>query len=109
MLEAIDLIDPYLRDTSFAQFAATLEKQDAVVRRLALIGEAAKGIPDDFRARYPNVPWRDMAGARDILVHQYFRIDLALAWSMAVKDMPSLREKLEAVIVAEGYSSTDLL
>ena len=47
-----------------------------MVRRLEIIGEAAKGLPEDLRAKYPDVPWRDIAGARDIMIHEYFRVDL---------------------------------
>jgi uncharacterized protein with HEPN domain len=61
VLEAIRLIEQYTHGLSLAAFSASIEKQDAVARRLAVIGEAMKGVPDEFRARYPDVPWAEVA------------------------------------------------
>jgi uncharacterized protein with HEPN domain len=80
ILEAIDLLRRYTDGLDYAEFADNVEKQDSVMRRLEIIGEAVKGIPDELRAKYPDVPWRDIAGARDVLIHEYFRVDLEMAW-----------------------------
>ena len=109
VLEAIRLVEQYTDGLSFAAFSASIEKQDAVVRRLAVIGEAVKGVPDDFRARYPEVPWRDIAGARDMLIHEYFRIDLELAWEMACNDLPALTARIRAVMQSEGLTEQGAL
>lgn len=109
VLEAIALVEQYTRGLSFDAFSASIEKQDAVVRRLAVIGEAVKGVPEDFRARHPEVPWRDIAGARDILIHEYFRIDLDLAWVMARNDLPALALRIRAVMQAEGFDEQGAL
>jgi len=58
-----------------------------------------KGLPQDLRDRYSEVPWRDIAGARDILVHEYFRIDLDLAWDMVKTDIPALAEQIRSILV----------
>jgi len=79
ILEAIALLRRYTEDLDYDEFAENVEKQDSVIRRLEIIGEAVKGIPDHIRARHPTVPWRDIAGARDILIHEYFRVDLERA------------------------------
>ena len=71
ILEAVELLQRYTERLSYDAFAADVEKQDAVVRRLEIIGEAVKGIPEDLWAKYPDVPWRDIAGARDIMIHEY--------------------------------------
>lgn len=63
-----------------------------MIRRLEIIGEAVKGIPDELRAAYPDTPWSDIAGARDVLIHEYFRVDLELAWEMVKDDLPPLAE-----------------
>jgi len=76
-----------------------------VVRRLAVIGEAVKGLPEAFRAQYPEVPWRSIAGARDILVHEYFRVDLALAWEMVRTELPELARQVRRIMAVEGLAS----
>jgi uncharacterized protein with HEPN domain len=69
-----------------------------VVRRLEIIGEAVKGIPDHIRAGHPAVPWRDIAGARDILIHEYFRVDLEMTWDMVRKDLPHLEDEVRGIL-----------
>lgn len=109
LLEATDLVARYTADLSFDDFAANIEKQDAVVRRLSVIGEAVKGLPEAFRAQYPEVPWRSIAGARDILVHEYFRVDLELAWEMVQTELPELARQVRRIMVAEGLASDGAL
>lgn len=100
ILEAIALLRDYTEGLDFDAFAANIEKQDAVIRRLEIIGEAVKGVPDDVRAKHPAVPWRDIAGARDILIHEYFRVDLAMAWEMVRKDLPLLEAEVRSILQA---------
>ncbi len=98
ILDAIDLLRDYTEGLDFEAFAANIEKQDSVIRRLEVIGEAAKGVPDDVRAKHPAVPWRDIAGARDILIHEYFRVDLEMAWDMVRKDLPLLEAEVRSIL-----------
>lgn len=109
ILEAIALIQGYTRGLTFPAFAASREKQDAVVRRLIIIGEAVKALPDAFRAEHPELPWRDIAGARDILIHEYFRVDLELAWAMVETDLPILADRLRAILDGEGIDDRGAL
>jgi uncharacterized protein with HEPN domain len=69
--------------------------QDQIVRRIEIIGEAVKNLPDDMKKGHPEVPWRDMAGMRDIVVHQYFGVDLEFVWQAATKDFPELKRKIQ--------------
>ena len=99
IVRAAELLEQYTSGLSLKEFTENQEKQDAVARRLEIIGEAVKGLPQDLRDRYSEVPWRDIAGARDILVHEYFRIDLDLAWDMVKKDIPALAEQIRRILV----------
>jgi uncharacterized protein with HEPN domain len=70
ILESINLIEIYLRGVTEEYFYESIEKQDLVVRRLEIIGEAAKNLPDEFRKKHSDIPWKRMAGIRDIIIHQ---------------------------------------
>jgi uncharacterized protein with HEPN domain len=100
ILHAAELVDRYAAGLTREQFAADSEKQDAVARRLEIIGEAVKRLPEDLKERHPDVPWREIAGIRDVIVHEYFRIDVELAWQMVKKDVPQLAARVRAILAA---------
>jgi uncharacterized protein with HEPN domain len=98
ILESIGRIESYVAGVSKADFESDTEKQDALFRRLEIIGQAVKGLPQDLRDLHPQVPWREIAGARDILSHEYFRVDLDLAWDMIQHNVPELKRNLEEIL-----------
>lgn len=75
---------------SFEQFAADERTIDAVVRNLEIIGEAAKRVPPETRAEMPEIEWQRIAGLRDILIHEYFAVDLRIVWDVVQTRVPAL-------------------
>ena len=73
--------------------------RDAVLRNLEVLGEAAKNVPDEFRARHPEIEWSRIAGLRDVLIHRYFGIDYATVWDTVAQRVPALRRQVEALLV----------
>ena len=85
---------------SFESFSSDETLRRAFVRSLEIIGEATKKVPDDFRAAYPAVEWRAMAGMRDVLIHDYFGVDFELVWDVVRNRVPELRGQITSILKA---------
>jgi uncharacterized protein with HEPN domain len=72
--------------------------RDAVVRNIEIIGEAVKRLPQEVTDRAPEIPWKRVAGMRDVIVHDYFAIDDEIVWSVVVRDLPKLREAIDRLL-----------
>ncbi|MBI5557975.1 MAG: DUF86 domain-containing protein [Deltaproteobacteria bacterium] len=111
-MKKIRLIQDYLQDILDAmdkaeEFSASMDLQDfknddktayAVIRSLEIIGEAAKKIPASFRRRFPAIPWKNLAGMRDKLIHDYVGVSLDVVWRTIKEDIPAVRPELVAAL-----------
>ena len=97
ILESIDAIEEYAKLTTEEQFYRNRQVQDAVLRRLEIIGEAAKNLDEDFRNRYPEIPWKRIAGLRDVLIHEYFGVSLKRVWRVIEIDLVNLKSQITRI------------
>lgn len=98
ILESINWVEEYTKGISKDDFLRSTQIQDAVIRRLEIIGEAVKNIPPELKEKYPDIPWRQIAGIRDVLIHEYFGVDLDLLWNTIKKDLPDLKQKISKIL-----------
>ena len=93
ILESIELIENYTANKTISDFIESVQLQDSIIRRIEIIGEAVKNLPAEVKSNYPDVPWKNIAGMRDVLIHKYFGIDLELTWQVVQKDIPDLKRE----------------
>jgi len=106
ILECINRIEEYVNGMKEEDFSSDSKTHDAVLRRLEIIGEAVKQIPEDLKEKYSHIPWKEFAGLRDILIHKYFGVDLHLTFQVIQKDLPKLKEEIHKILnqlEAESY------
>jgi uncharacterized protein with HEPN domain len=98
ILESMNRIDTYILGVNYDSFLNNQMLIDAVIRNLEIIGEAARNLPDELKNKYPELPWRNMIGLRNILIHQYFGVDESIIWEVITVDLSDARPNLMKVI-----------
>ena len=94
--QALDTIERFIDGKKRETFLSDEQLVLSIVRLLEIIGEAAKSLPEETTARYPNVPWRELARLRDKLIHGYFEVDNEIVWKIVSDDLPEIRRQLSA-------------
>ena len=97
ILNAIEQINDYV-SVGYDDFMSHSHWHDAVIRQLEIIGEATKHISTKLRVLNPEIPWRRIAGLRDILIHDYMGVDLEAVWHITQKDIPELQKHIQAIL-----------
>lgn len=107
ILDSARLIAHYLNGVSKMEFMENFEKQDAVLRRFEIIGEAANGLAPETRALFPEVPFRQMRGMRNIIAHDYGEVDLDQVWQTSQANLPQLIDTLDRFMRVNGSAEGD--
>ncbi|MBS3100596.1 DUF86 domain-containing protein [Candidatus Woesearchaeota archaeon] len=98
ILESIKRIESYAKDLTKERLTKNMKLQDAIIRRIEIVGEAAKNLPTDFRNKYPEIEWSDIIRTRDKVTHHYFGVDLNIVWNIVKKDLPGLKKKIKRIL-----------
>ncbi|MFW6283110.1 MAG: DUF86 domain-containing protein [Minisyncoccales bacterium] len=94
ILESIGKIEKYTEEVSEEEFYKNDQLQDSILRRLEVIGEAVNNIPKEFRDKYSKIPWRKISGIRNVLIHEYFGVNMKRVWKVIVEDISKLKEDI---------------
>lgn len=98
ILESIEAIENYTKGESKEKFSKNISLQDALNRRIEIIGEATKNLSPGFKKKYPDIEWREIAGMRNKLIHEYFGVNSDMVWEVVRKDIPKLKKQITELL-----------
>lgn len=98
IIEAMKKIEEIVEGLTFEEFQKDDKTSSAVIRKFEILGEATKNISDDVRKKFSEIPWKEMAGMRDKLIHSYFGIDYKLVWSTIKNSIPKVKTVLKKIL-----------
>lgn len=101
ILQSIESVEKYSKGLEKDSFILNEEKQDAIIRKLEVIGEAVANLEEKFKEDYPHIPWQDISDMRNRLIHEYFAVDLELVWEVLKKDLPMLKKNILQIQIVE--------
>ena len=107
MRQSMERIEEYLGDLDFRHFKMNYMVVDAIIRNFEILGEASKNIPKNVQIKYPEIPWKNMYGLRNLIAHEYFGIDYEMIWEIAKNNLAKNRIDLESILKIEKAQEGD--
>ena len=102
ILDSINAINSYTKNLTYEDFSSDRKTYSATIRELEIIGEAVGKLPDEIRNQHPDVEWRDIKGMRNLLIHEYFGVDLEIVWKVVKNDIPALEQTVQSISKQEN-------